>query len=244
MKNVNYKIEDYNNLTPKKLLNLILKKNTKKEDNNIDNNVDNNVDKKNESDLILKKNENISENDNIFNLEISEIGQYSITRPNIMLKIINLINKYINIKNCIITDGTGGNGGDTINYALHCKFVNCIEIEKTNINILKTNINLYNINNVKLFHGNYLEYINILEQDIISLDPPWGGPSYFKQSNVKLCLDNLDISIITNYLFKKCKILILKVPFNFDFVNYFKNNNEWKLRIMNDGKITIIFHFK
>ena len=53
---------------------------------------------------------------NIFKLQISNIGEYSITRPNIMFKIINIIKEYIDISLSIITDGTGGNGGDTINY--------------------------------------------------------------------------------------------------------------------------------
>ena len=83
-----------------------------------------------------------------------------------------------------------------------------------------------------------------MKQDIIVLDPPWGGPNYFKQYNIKLYLNNIDIGIISNFLFSKCKILILKVPFNFDFSNYFKNNINWKIRIVNDGKITILFHYK
>ena len=72
---------------------------------------------------------------------------------------------------------------------IYCKYLNCVEIEENNYNIIKNNINIFNLTNINLINGIYIYIYNILEQDIIVLDPPWGGPNYYKTIQYKIIFE-------------------------------------------------------
>ena len=77
-----------------------------------------------------------------------------------------------------------------------------------------------------------------LKQDVIYLDPPWGGPEYKHKKTIKIKLgetrlEELCDNIIQN---KLCKLLVLKLPFNYD-LNELKFYN---LTMSVLGKIIVI----
>lgn len=183
-------------------------------------------------------------------LQITDKGIYSISKPylsqwicNIILNNIDLSKEYIK-ENITLTDGTAGIGGDLIYFSKYFKKINGIELNKTHFEVLKNNIKeVLNIKNVDLFHDNYCNIYKKLENDIVYLDPPWGGKNIYKKKDVMLYLGNDKIFNIINILHEiKIKYIFLKIPHNFNYylflhkikyneVRIFKNKKVWLLMI-------------
>jgi predicted RNA methylase len=120
----------------------------------------------------------------------------------------------------ILTDATANCGGsvivaDSMNYFSK---INAVEIDCETFHCLKHNLHLYSIN-VNVFHCDYINIYKNLKQDIIFIDPPWGGPGYNKYTTVSIYLSNIDINnVIQNIVhYNICKMIVLKVPKNFVF---------------------------
>lgn len=192
---------------------------------------------------------NVSENnDKLFpkkektntNLELmsDEVGRYSISLPKDAEIITSLIEYHINklellSQNLIITDSTAGIGGNTISFSKTFKNVNSIEIEKKRFGFLKNNINYYNLNNVNLLNCDYLNILENMIQDIVFMDPPWGGRGYKKKSSLTLKLSGVPLDEICIKLKKLTKLLILKLPLNYNLDSLVKplNANIFKYKI-------------
>lgn len=157
-------------------------------------------------------------------LQMSNVGLYSISKPDATQKIINIINnklkfKKLNPKDLIITDGTAGLGGDTIAFAKNFKYVNSVEIQKIHHDIIKNNANLYDLNNIDHINNDYTKIYNKLKNDIIFLDSPWGGTSYMSDTKTELTMFGTNLKF--NEFIKNCleinnKIMIfIKCPVNY-----------------------------
>jgi hypothetical protein len=117
-----------------------------------------------------------------------------------------------------ITDANACIGGSTIVFSNEFAKVNSVEIDKERFLMLEHNVNnVLKLSNVKTYEGDYLEYIDKLEQDIIFLDLPWGGKDMKKHMWTYLYLSEKPLHDICIDLQKKSNLLILKVPKNFDF---------------------------
>ena len=185
------------------------------------------------------------ENTNYKNLQISNIGKFSITPNKDSFKIANIIYnniKKFNLKTIILTDATCGNGGNTIHFSL--KFDKIFAIDKCNIhcNITENNINVYNLKNVTVINDDYLNIIYKIKQDVIFIDPPWGGPSYKKYKNIKIYLGNFEISNIVIKILKNniAKLIGIKVPYNYDFYSFYKKLNYKGINTINLQKCKLI----
>ncbi len=157
-------------------------------------------------------------------LKLTSIGKYSFSK-NLDSELITqkIIENLENLPNSlIITDATSGNGGNVINFTKHFKFVNAIELNKLNFSILENNIKVYNRKNIKLHNINYLYIYRKLTQDIIFIDPPWGGINYKLKTNISLFLDDINICNLIDELKKYSKMIVLKVPINFNYIELFK----------------------
>lgn len=158
-------------------------------------------------------------------LQISEVGKYSITKRACSSHIINIIKEYYsNLSDMTITDTTANNGGDTIRFGLNFKSVNAIEINPNEFAILKNNVEQFNLKNVVLYNSSFLDIIDTLDQDIIYIDAPWGGPEYKNKIAVNLFVDGKNITEIIKKIYEKnkFKMIILKVPKNYNFIGLFK----------------------
>ena len=150
------------------------------------------------------------------------------TTDNQAKQINNIILKYAS-KNSIITDATAGIGGNSIAFCKTFKYVNCIE-NNYDINcILKENLNKYTNNKCyKCYTCSYITIKNILKQDVIFIDPPWGGNYYKLKKKINLYIDNIDIIDLVNTLYYNTRYICLKVPNNFninDNINLFWSYN-------------------
>lgn len=178
-------------------------------------------------------------------LQISNIGKYSITPNKDSIKInyflYNYIKKY-NLNKIILTDATCGNGGNTIHFSLYFDKIIAIDKCKIHCNITENNINVYNLKNVSIINDNYLNIMYKITQDIIFIDPPWGGPSYKKYKNIKIYLSNLEISQIAINILKNniTKLIAIKVPYNYDFYSFYKKLKYKNINTINLQKCKLI----
>jgi len=157
-------------------------------------------------------------------LQITDEGIYSISKLGDPLRIMKLIKKHYdgNILKSTITDGTANIGGDTINFAKFFKRVNAVELNRLHCSVLDNNIRVYNRNNVNIICKSYLKVMKELKQDIIYLDPPWGGPEYYKQKSINLYLGKYEIADIVRKLKGHAKLFVIKAPTNYDYKSFFK----------------------
>lgn len=172
----------------------------------------------------------VIEKDLFFKLKIDYESIMYITTPTdaeIITQIIikQLTNKNMDVSNCVITDATAGVGGNVISFAEKFKFVNAIELNIIRFNYLVNNIDVYKLKNVKTICDDMMKVLPQLENnDIIFIDPPWGGKDYKKNDRLKLVINDIHIEdccieMINAKNYKsKIKFIVLKLPSNYDVV--------------------------
>lgn len=171
----------------------------------------------------------------------TDVSLYSTTPPNQAIYTTNLLLYFYKpneLKNKVITDGNSCIGGNTWSFASVAKHVNAVEISELHSKILKNNLDILECNNVTIYNKNYVEIYDILEQDILFLDPPWGGVDYrnntveleYVYKGKKYLLSDLLIHLA--YL---CELIILKLPTNANFTKLFDGTFPYtfKFDIMN-----------
>jgi hypothetical protein len=149
-------------------------------------------------------------------------GCYS-TSNNDSQKISNYIKKHFGTNQLIITDGTSNIGGNVINFGKNFKAVNAVEYNTINYTALVNNIKQYELSNIITIKDDYTKVMTKLKQDIVFLDPPWTGIDYKKINKLDLFLSKKPIYTIINKLKKHARMIVLKVPFNFNYNKFFKN---------------------
>jgi adenine-specific DNA methylase len=152
--------------------------------------------------------------------KLNEESKYSITHKFQGEQLIKIIEDFTksNLKNMEITDGTSGAGGDTINFCKHFKHVIGVEIKHGTFNLLEENCKNFKCKNALLINRDYSEIYNKLKQDIIYVDPPWGGTDYKNKASIQLKIGSYSLSSFTNKIIaeKLCKYVFIKTPFNCD----------------------------
>ena len=169
----------------------------------------------------------------ITSLKLTNIGRYSITKKDVTSGLHCVIKEFYKVLpvkerkkygDITITETNGGLGGITTSIAPYFGKINTVEITKIHSDIIKDNLKVYDIKNVNVINDDYLNILFKLKQDIILADPPWGGPEYKTQYNLKLGFNNINIICIINKLYdaNRFKIFIILVPYNFDIQNFIK----------------------
>lgn len=185
---------------------------------------------------------NLFPNTDYSKLLYDQEGIYSITNPLEADKISELI-KATNPNLINIFDGTGGLGGNTINFSKHFNTVTSCEINKERFNMLENNINQYNLSNVIKLNIDSISYLfnNYNNYDVYFFDPPWGGPSYKKYKKISLKIGEYSLLEIAQKLKNKInnKLLIYKIPYNYNFNEFCEF--DYKLHKINKYYIIIIF---
>lgn len=181
-------------------------------------------------------------------LIITDEGKYSITKRKDGVKLMEIIRKEIkSTEDKTITDLTGCVGGDTILFGLNFKQVYSIEYNSKNYSALENNVKkVYNLENVKLFHGDSTKIYN-WKTDVLYLDPPWGGINYKEKKRIDLYLGDIRIDNYLNEILERenrPKYIFIKLPKNYNFSRLynFKNiNNKIKIRNYTIRGYNIIF---
>jgi 16S rRNA G966 N2-methylase RsmD len=149
---------------------------------------------------------------------LSEEGHFSLTKPYESIQIVRIIKQFINkednLSDMVITDGTACVGGDLVRLSNNCKKINGVELSKENYDCLVKNCNIFECENVELFNDDYTKIYEQLKQDIIYLDPPWGGSEYKKKESVELKIGNIKLCDFIKVIKNVSRYIFLKVPMN------------------------------
>jgi 16S rRNA G966 N2-methylase RsmD len=156
------------------------------------------------------------------NLKYDKEGYYSLSHKEDADKLsLILKNKYKKIK---ILDATAGVGGNSISFGQYFENVISIEIDKSRYDLLCENLSNYNLSNITI-NGNFMDNID-LDYNLIFIDPPWGGPTYKNEKKIILTLNEKSLKTITQELCDKNKIIVWKLPFNYDLNEFYEFNYE------------------
>jgi 16S rRNA G966 N2-methylase RsmD len=162
--------------------------------------------------------------DNYKLIKYDEEGLWSITHYSDADTVSKIILNVIG-NNCSIVDCTAGIGGNSISFAKYFKKVISIEVNPERYSYLVNNIRIYNINNTICINSSCIEYIDSHSNyDAYFFDPPWGGPDYYKNNNIRLKLDNMMLRTIVIKLMKTTRIIVIKIPFNYDLTEFIDLN--------------------
>lgn len=179
-------------------------------------------------------------------LLIDTTGRYSISFPDDAELITNIIIKNtinsIPSKDITITDATACVGGNVLSFCNKFMHVNAVEIDDIRFRYLMNNINTYGYKNIDFYHQDYLEIMNDLKQDVIFLDPPWGGKNYKFKNKVKISMSgNSFEAIVMEIIHKKLsKYIVLKLPKNYDFDSFNNCINHNEKVFVNNMHIVVI----
>lgn len=104
-----------------------------------------------------------------------------------------------------ITDGCACVGGNVFGFALSNLFyhVQSVEYDHNRKQMLESNVKILQKKcqtPVTVFEDSYLSAMTYLQQDIVFLDPPWGGTDYKNGESVKLELGGKTVTDIIEYL--------------------------------------------
>jgi predicted RNA methylase len=161
-------------------------------------------------------------------LKLSPEGEYSVTRRRDADRIITAIKNTVGDLNTkTITDATGCVGGDTIHFGLNFKQVDTIELKPENFNILKNNVSVYSLKNVRFHLGDATELFK-WKTNVLYIDPPWGGPDYKEKKDLDLYMSSIRIDRwLEEILLRKNRpnYIFLKLPSNYNFkrLNFLSN---------------------
>lgn len=155
-------------------------------------------------------------------LHLTNEGVFSFSGKIAASKLVKHIARYMDrpTKDISVTDCTANNGSDAIMLALHMGSVNAIELDHLNYAVLKHNVKLYGLHNIRLFNDSCIRVFPNLTQDVLYFDPPWGGKEYKSKGKLKLYLDNLELSDIYNTYKPHAHLFIFKVPTNYDLPSF------------------------
>jgi len=153
--------------------------------------------------------------------EMTNESLYSITGVRGSNFIADLIAKYYGSYNLVITDGTANIGSDAVTFGLKFNKTNAIELNEVNYKALVNNIKLSSLEHkITTYHGSSVKILPTLKQDVIYLDPPWGGKSYKKHHHLRLYLDSIELVDIFKKFRYNAKMFVFKVPLNYDLNNF------------------------
>jgi len=161
-------------------------------------------------------------------LMMSDVGLYSISHYKEAVRTIDIMRKYLDgwdLKELIITESNGGVGGDTLAFSQAFGKVQTVELADLHCNILINNLKVYGYTNVNIICSNYRSVYKNLKQDVLFMDPPWGGRSYKEKKQLELLIDGERIENLIVNLFnddQMTKLVVVKVPFNFGIEGFRK----------------------
>jgi len=178
--------------------------------------------------------------DKLWDLQVDDVSLFSITQgrkaeqmTKLIISSIRQFNDNADIKKTsfTLTDATACVGGNTISFAKCSQviFVNAFEINKQRANMLKHNVDLVGLSSkTQIICGDFCKYFeieNLLKsnellpyQDCIFIDPPWGGPDYYKSSSLDIFLgtNNLNDVVAKLLIQTKTHIVAIKTPINYN----------------------------
>ena len=160
-------------------------------------------------------------------LKLDEVGVFSTTFAWEALEICNVIMGVPELarlnRKLRVTDACAGCGGNTMSFLCDGRFelVYVVEIDRSRLNVLKDNLRfLTSVRSIRtefeLLWEDYTKCMLTLKQDVVFLDPPWGGVNYRLEKNLNLMLGGMDVAAIMDKLVGQGVCVVVKVPRTFN----------------------------
>lgn len=169
-------------------------------------------------------------------LKLDEEALYSVTDQYTADKISKEIKKQFPDIHTI-TDMTSCIGGNTYSFSKYFENVHAIELDKLKYDYLSYNLTILDANNVKLHYGDSLSIVPTLQQDILFIDPPWGGPNYKDKKHIDLYLSDIELSEVCRVLIPHSKYIALKVPTNFDLDKFTERTKTFMVQVYKNTEL-------
>jgi 16S rRNA G966 N2-methylase RsmD len=158
-------------------------------------------------------------------LKLDEEALYSVTDQATADKITMELLKFVPAT-AVITDGTACVGGNTFSLSRTFQHVNAVELEPTKFGYLKHNMAVVGAENVSCYLGDILNHANVLEQSLLFLDPPWGGPDYKQHDRINLYLSGVPLDDVCRRFASSTRFIALKTPTNFNIEGFVQNTRD------------------
>ena len=169
-------------------------------------------------------------------LKLDEEALYSVTDQYTADKISKEIKKqFPDIQT--ITDMTSCIGGNTYSFSKYFESVHAIELDKLKYDYLSYNLTVLDANNVTLHQGDSLSIVPMLQQDILFIDPPWGGPNYKDKKHIDLYLSDIELSEVCRMIKSYSKYIALKVPTNFDLDKFTERTDTFMIQVYKNTEL-------
>lgn len=145
----------------------------------------------------------------LWKIQVDDVSLYSVTEGGLANEMSALIFEEFkslnNGKSAIITDATACVGGNTISFAKVFGHVNAVEIDPIRSKMLIANIATAQVGKkVSVFPGkDYIDIMKSIEQNIIFIDPPWGGVDYKNKDVINMNLGTMDIADVILALYSE-----------------------------------------
>jgi len=154
---------------------------------------------------------------------------FSLTKSGVALLQADITCQYarscgLTISEATITDATASIGGNVFAFATCFGKVNAIEKLEPTAQMLLHNLKLLGLSsNVTVWCGDSSEVALVadkMKQDVVFLDPPWGGLRYKKEDILSLFLEEKNLRQICIEWALHAKLIVLKLPLNFNYIEF------------------------
>lgn len=153
-------------------------------------------------------------------LALDEVSMYSITDTRSANNTSRILQQLVGDR-AVITDGCAAAGGNVLSFAQHFRQVQAVELDPQRFSLLEHNVKALGLTDtVTTYRGDFLEKLKELKQDVVFLDPPWGGKSYAENDMVDLTFGDLPLSQLCERLKPHALYIALKLPLNFNFEGF------------------------
>ena len=126
------------------------------------------------------------------------------------------------ISGSTVWDAFAGSGAVSIALALAGKKVIATELDSRRRDIIKHNAEVYGVlEKIDVLGLDAREHLSQLEADAVYLDPPWGGPDYYRKDLFAWSDFDPPMEPFLSSALQKFREVVISVPSNFDF-NEFK----------------------
>lgn len=187
-----------------------------------------------QNDYVKKK--AFGENAPIKKLKITNVSVYSVSSYDEAIYTAQRIAVLMSSKDLTVTDLTGNVGGNCFGLAQIFKKVNTVEIDKLTSEMLENNMNVLGVSDkVTVYNEDSTKFYENLTQDVIFIDCERSGVDYKTKEVMSLTLGDYDLVDFSAKLLDKCKLLVLRLPYNY---NYNKLIKELKVDTMIIDRLT------
>jgi trimethylguanosine synthase len=147
----------------------------------------------------------------------------------------------------VIVDACCGVGGNAIQLAKTCERVIAVDVDPAKLEMGKENAAIYGVSNIEWRCGDFLlladEFVG--RADGVFVSPPWGGPSYIRQSELGLEDFPVDLNCLWNAARRVSRNVALFLPRNLklECLRQWGETAEVESNFVNDRCLAVTVYF-